>query len=225
MDTLQAPACQGDGELAPSSSQDIPSCQGCRLRKLRCSRVPCVYELKKNKPGLKLGAVEALNRRMEALEHAVLELSRNQCNGSHAAEAARSPSAPLPQHRVRTTVTASAQHAQPPALASPRRDLDHAVVSDEAEPGIDRTRKRRKLDSCGNIAIDVFCPLEQLNNGVSSLPQPRVMESIITTYFSLIQPWIPILHETRFRAQLHDTKRQHALINILHAMVVATGEK
>lgn len=74
---------------------DVPSCLGCRRRKLRCSREqpiclhckrlgmcinssllvhlsfgltrlesPCVYDAKKNKPGIKLGAVGSLSRRV-----------------------------------------------------------------------------------------------------------------------------------------------------------------
>lgn len=201
--------------------------------------IPCVYELRKNKPGLKLGAVESLNRRVgalchvlemsqyavltlcqEALEHTVLELSRNQCNGTHTAPTATPPSNTALQHHARTTPPR--QTEQPVASASTSRDSEYAITSDQAEAAVSRARKRRRLDSCGNIAIDVFCPLEKLNSGMSSLPSPRVMEKVITTYFSLIQPWIPILHETRFRAQLHDGKRQRVLVTILHAMVVAT---
>lgn len=58
------------------ADQDRPSCQGCRRRKLKCSREsptcsqcqrlssPCVYDNKRSKPGLKTGAVEGLSRRI-----------------------------------------------------------------------------------------------------------------------------------------------------------------
>lgn len=59
-----------------STDPERPSCQGCRRRKLKCSRElptcsqchrlgsPCVYDAKRNKPGLKTGAVESLSRRI-----------------------------------------------------------------------------------------------------------------------------------------------------------------
>ncbi|KAK2775878.1 fungal specific transcription factor [Colletotrichum kahawae] len=62
---------------------DLPSCEGCRRRKLKCTRqrplcsncerlkIDCIYENRRNKPGLKGGAVESLNRRLEAVENAV----------------------------------------------------------------------------------------------------------------------------------------------------------
>ena len=68
-------------DAAPDS--DTPSCQGCRRRKLKCSREqpicshckrlesPCVYDLKKNKPGIKAGAVGSLSRRVGGFEHGV----------------------------------------------------------------------------------------------------------------------------------------------------------
>ncbi|KAF4483699.1 Asperfuranone cluster transcription factor afoA [Colletotrichum fructicola Nara gc5] len=55
---------------------DLPSCEGCRRRKLKCTRqrplcsncerleIDCIYENRRNKPGLKGGAVESLNRRL-----------------------------------------------------------------------------------------------------------------------------------------------------------------
>lgn len=47
------------------------------------------------------------------------------------------------------------------------------------------------------------------------------MDAIITVYFRIIQPWIPILHETKFRTNLNDPERISSLVVILHAMVVA----
>lgn len=80
----------GNGSTAADT--EVPSCQGCRRRKLRCSRdkptcnhcqrlgelrtsnhgiciltmpdAPCVYDTKKSKPGVKTGVIEGLNRRV-----------------------------------------------------------------------------------------------------------------------------------------------------------------
>ena len=65
----------------PTTDTDTPSCQGCRRRKLKCSREqpvcshckrlesPCVYDLKKNKPGVKAGAVGSLSRRVGVFQN------------------------------------------------------------------------------------------------------------------------------------------------------------
>jgi hypothetical protein len=84
-------------DAVPGAEGDLPSCEGCRRRKLKCSRqlplcsncekygtqlhqtpihagspvanidcvdTTCVYEQRRNKPGLKTGAVDALSRRL-----------------------------------------------------------------------------------------------------------------------------------------------------------------
>ncbi|KAF5521193.1 Sorbicillinoid biosynthetic cluster transcription factor sor4 [Colletotrichum aenigma] len=73
-------AADSDGAIP---AVDLPSCEGCRRRKLKCTRqrplcsncerleIDCIYENRRNKPGLKGGAVESLNRRLEAVENAV----------------------------------------------------------------------------------------------------------------------------------------------------------
>ncbi|KAF6803389.1 fungal specific transcription factor [Colletotrichum musicola] len=67
-------------EMENAPEVDLPSCDGCRKRKLKCSKeatacancvrlnVRCTYEYQRKKPGLKTGAVEGLTRRVEALE-------------------------------------------------------------------------------------------------------------------------------------------------------------
>ena len=84
------------------------------------------------------------------------------------------------------------------------------------------SRKRRRLDSCGNAYEELDISNEELEDMSAHLPSPAILETIVTVYFSIIQPWIPILHETRFRKQLNDPEQRSHLVVILHAMVVAT---
>lgn len=95
-------------------------------------------------------------------------------------------------------------------------DRDHLL-----EPALSQPRKRRRLDSCGNPNIDLHLPLEDLVDASSNLPPPGLLEDIVNVYFTKIQPWIPVLHETRFRARLHDAEQLPTLVVIIHAMVVA----
>lgn len=82
-------------------------------------------------------------------------------------------------------------------------------------------RKRRRIDSCGNPKIELALPLEDLLDTTTSLPPPELLENIVTAYFINIQPWIPILHETRFRARVHDPEQRTRLIIVIHAIIVA----
>lgn len=84
-----------------------------------------------------------------------------------------------------------------------------------------RPRKRRRLDSCGNPQLEIQLPLEDLTDAASNLPPPDLLEDVVGSYFTYIQPWIPILHETYFRARIHDTEQRPNLTVVLHAIVVA----
>lgn len=86
-----------------------------------------------------------------------------------------------------------------------------------------RSRKRRRVDSCGNPNIELASQLGHLANDSTKLPPPEILEEILDAYFNVIQPWIPIVHETRFRRRLDDDEQRPELIVILHAMVVAAA--
>lgn len=92
----------------------------------------------------------------------------------------------------------------------------------EAGARQDRPRKRRRVDSCGNPNVDLSFPLkEDLVNITTSLPRADILEETINIYFEVIQPWIPILHETQFRKRIYEPEELPSLVIILHAMVVA----
>lgn len=55
----------------------------------------------------------------------------------------------------------------------------------------------------------------------SSLPPPEVLKTLIDIYFDMVQPWIPIFHEKRFRQRLKSSFERRRLEVILHAMTVA----
>ncbi|KAK0368872.1 hypothetical protein CLIM01_13767 [Colletotrichum limetticola] len=254
---LTAPAPASGSQPPDGSDGDIPSCQGCRRRKLRCSRdqpicshckrldSPCVYDLKKNKPGVKPGAVESLNRRVEVLENALLQKSSDgsypTSNGNGNIE---SHSAPAESQNVVGILSLLARElhklnskTKPGSQAgTPEGAAEHAVFSPTTSSSSRRNtidgveivshphnqpRKRRRVDSCGNPNIDLAFPLEDLENITTSLPPPELLEDIINIHFNIIQPWIPILHETQFRRRVHDPEQLPRLVVVLHAMVVA----
>jgi hypothetical protein len=131
-------------------------------------------------------------------------------------------------HAEAVSPLASYHHptAQPASLSPAsngtwrRNAMDPYVISETVRG--DHPRKRRRVDSCGNPNIEVAVPLEDLDSPAASLPPPEVMEEVISVYFQVIQPWIPILHETQFRRRIHDPTDLPLLVVVLHAMVVAT---
>lgn len=106
--------------------------------------------------------------------------------------------------------TAQTQHATPGsvALSSPN-DLQHQPL------------KRRRVDSCGNPNIELASQLNELGSTSSQLPPAELLEEVINAYFILVQPWIPILHETRFRGRFYSHEQLPCLTVLLHAIVVA----
>ncbi|KAJ4259718.1 hypothetical protein NW762_007649 [Fusarium torreyae] len=227
-------------KAGPSSAvvdAEVPSCQGCRRRKLRCSRdkpicnhcqrldSPCVYDAKKNKPGIKPGVIEGLNRRVEALESTVYD-NAQQTGPGPSTESSQiigafssliqelrglvsNPGSSLPLQAIHAS-PAQAQNATPGSvcLSSPN-DV-------QTQP-----RKRRRVDSCGNPNIELATQLGELGSNSSQLPPPELLEEVINAYFILVQPWIPILHETRFRSRFYNHEQLPCLTVLLHAIVVA----
>ncbi|KAJ5652709.1 fungal-specific transcription factor domain-containing protein [Penicillium longicatenatum] len=238
-------------EVSTIIDPDRPSCQGCRRRKLKCSREspmcsqchrmgsPCVYDAKRNKPGIKTGAVESLSRRIDILEDALQEVQARDRPVNNSTQAQGPESSRLDgvvsllstvcmelckfnSQNDRTSDgivserMARSNHTPRASTASVRSPNDDPYDTYSTQP-----RKRRRVDSCGNPNIDLQMPLEDLLDASSCLPAPDLLENTVNAYFNKIQPWIPILHETRFRSRMLDPDQRPLLVVIIHAMVVA----
>ncbi|KAL3408695.1 hypothetical protein V8F44DRAFT_657234 [Aspergillus fumigatus] len=199
-------------QAAGSVQEDRPACRACRKRKLRCSReVPlcahcrrigttCEYDGEREKPGLKAGAVEALRRRVEALEDAVFRQERPQENrpGSDTSAVAAA---------LREGMEMLLGHLQQPH--SRKRQCEDSVSDAPRSP----CNKRRRV-------TDTLVEPDEFSDLSSSLPPPAVLEAVVDAYFALVQPWIPIFHEKRFRRRLRSPDKARLEV-VLHAMVVA----
>ncbi|EFQ31875.1 uncharacterized protein GLRG_07019 [Colletotrichum graminicola M1.001] len=204
---------------------------------------PCVYDLKKNKPGIKPGAVDSLSRRVEVLENALLQKSHGESGlPSHTGGTESGHALAEYQNVVgilsllaRELQKLTSRHTGGSQSDTPEVAADHAILSPSTSSssrrhtvdGIEvvshphnQPRKRRRVDSCGNPNIELAFPLEDLENITTSLPPPDLLEDIINIYFSTVHPWIPILHETVFRRRVHDPEQLPVLVVVLHAMVV-----
>ena len=109
----------------------------------------------------------------------------------------------------------------PAASQSSSRQTPYRQDWASQQRSCDPPRKRRRVDSCGNPNVDLVLPLEEsLECTSTNLPSPELMEQIIDKYFDVIQPWIPILHETQFRRRIQEQQELPHLTVVLHAMVV-----
>ncbi|CAJ0548205.1 Ff.00g049590.m01.CDS01 [Fusarium sp. VM40] len=177
-----------------------------------------------NKPGIKTGVIEGLNRRVEALESTVYNNVQPQDPGSSSESSqiisafsgliqelrglVSSTARTLPQQVAQSTPS-QAQHTPGAVSLSSPNDVQQ------------QPRKRRRVDSCGNPNIELASQLGELGSTSSQLPPPELLEEAINAYFIVVQPWIPILHETRFRSRFYNHEQLPCLTVLLHAIVVA----
>lgn len=87
--------------------------------------------------------------------------------------------------------------------------------SDDAAEHSQRT-KRRRLN-------DYDEPLSPMSSGGPALPDEGLLQSVLQAYFSHVHPWIPILHEARFRRRLAEPAMRRPLKVLLHAMVLSAS--
>ncbi|CAK7207665.1 hypothetical protein SEUCBS139899_010476 [Sporothrix eucalyptigena] len=192
-------------ETQPETDKQT-SCLGCRKRKLKCSRdvpscthcqrldVACVYDAKKAKPGLRPGAIEALNQRIEALENALARQGSSTVSSTPAPEVDSNVVgilAVLAQELQKlntaaakgvpqTTVTTAPPTNGTNGVAhnidspSPATTASPVTVNGHRQDHRDHRRKRRRMvDSCGNPDIDLAQPLEDMASAVAATPQDQ----------------------------------------------------
>ncbi|KAM0420316.1 hypothetical protein ACHAPT_011858 [Fusarium lateritium] len=199
-----------DSAYDPSSEAELPSCGGCRKRKLKCSRqkpacsncerlqTTCVYEGRRAKPGLKSGAVEGLNQRLEKVERALFGQTNEDRDITLAdVEPARRANVSSPLEAVLSTLAGELQKLNQNMTPQPRERQE-----DTAYP-----RKRKRFEDQD--------PLEHREYDVIH----EVLDDLIDAYFSHVQPWIPMINMRDFRTRAQDSGDQVKVV--LQAMAVA----
>ncbi|CAH0054239.1 unnamed protein product [Clonostachys solani] len=215
-----------------------PSCQECRRRKQKCSRddpscsyclrqedIPCVYDAKKNKPGLKVGAVEALSKRVEILEQSFHdreqqekalkntghgELSENTAQLIGAVTALVSEIQGITTRRSQPNVSAA-----PINSITPQDSGTHDTIEQIHAP------KRRRLSTY------------QCVSPASSRSQPRadladdqithdLVDEAVHLYFAKVFYWIPLIHRSRFKDQIKLPEGRRRLSVVIDAILIAT---
>ena len=95
-------------------------------------------------------------------------------------------------------------------------ELDFTHLSEVSSP------KKRKRDGTTHESMDGSWPNLDDVEFVPPLPSEAILEAIVETYFSKIQPWIPFLHVPTFRIRLRDQRERAKIKVLLHALVSAT---
>ncbi|KAM5366062.1 hypothetical protein ACJZ2D_010667 [Fusarium nematophilum] len=221
-------------EAENAADLDIPSCHGCRRRKLKCSREQpscahcqrtnelCVYDAKKNKPGLKTGAVEGLSRRLEALEQAFHDRTVQESVNQFDSSAVTSNIAHL-TGAVTTLATeiqrlTSSRSSLPDQPAADAAETQHLGGSGDAE--WNRPPKRRRVEALQEPSPVVERPRSR-DTPSQHLPLSLVEETV-HLYFARVFYWIPMIHHPRFREEVKQASGRSRLGAILDAMLVAT---
>ncbi|KAE8382655.1 fungal-specific transcription factor domain-containing protein [Aspergillus bertholletiae] len=223
---MESPDVRGSA-VPLNSDTETPACQSCRSRKLRCSRdlpsctrcqrlgVDCYYDYTKNKPGVKVGIIQTLTQRVESLEAQLEALSaQHQAVSGIPSPVSTVQDVNALRNLVASMVKELQEHDNAPDTApegrrnsSPDREA-HAATLPASRP--ETSRKRPCPDPTS--PVDSPCRV--------NLPPEKLINGILDAYFSVVHPFIPILHEPLFRSRLRDPTERPKLIPLLHAMTV-----
>ncbi|KAF7670608.1 zn2 cys6 dna-binding protein [Alternaria burnsii] len=195
-----------------------PACQPCRKKKAKCSRqtpcsqcvkngLICIYDKEKGKPGIKAGAIDRINRRLDALENMFLGqgvLWQQVWGQLHAT--GNSVSSPMAESLFEHTE----QLKQRLDTVGRKRCIDE----DETMSLTDSNKRRQTAQSIDHVKRTTLdrCILSQ------ELLPPDLIGYLVELYFSNIHPWIPVLHVRQFRRLLHLPDERHKIHIILLAI-------
>lgn len=84
-----------------------------------------------------------------------------------------------------------------------------------------QTRKRKRTDTLGQSSATPMSNQKLRRDSTIDLPSPDLLEKIICAYFKHVQPWTPILHETKLRARLSASDYTPRVAILIHAVIVA----
>ncbi|KAH7413979.1 fungal-specific transcription factor domain-containing protein [Phaeosphaeria sp. MPI-PUGE-AT-0046c] len=210
----------------------IPSCDSCRKRKLKCTReqpccvncekfgVACVYEYDRKKPGFKVGAVEGLSRRLEAIE-------RKLDIGQGSELASMRPSSHSPANASQPEVHHESLAPMVDALSSLTKELQNMssqiATSHGLHHGLDKhlQRKRQRFEVDDTQPMRITSPTYEPSNTSTDDLTIRLWDEIFDAYFKYVHPWISILHQPSIRKGFQQVPRRRPFPRLVCAMMVA----
>ncbi|KAL6234652.1 hypothetical protein BDW75DRAFT_240870 [Aspergillus navahoensis] len=212
------------------AEDDVPACQSCRKKKARCDRaqpcsqcvrfrVTCVYDDRRMKPGLRAGAVDQLYRRIETLENMFLGqemLWQQVWQALH-------PNTSLPEQIKNATGETDLEQRREqlktrllePVPNTERANGQHA--HNESMEDVEATTpaaKRRRLNENASST-----PSIDVEDDLTAILPPEVMDELVDFYYVNIHPWIPVLHVAKFRERMRSPEYRPRVACILHAII------
>jgi hypothetical protein len=109
-------------------------------------------------------------------------------------------------------------HSVDPSDGNPFLNEESHVDSD---PHISSSRKRKR-QAPDYEGLSESRDISEYADTLSALPAQSLLDTIVDTYFTKIHPWVPLLHEGRFRARLEDRHERLRYGVVLHALVAIT---
>lgn len=207
--------------------------------------ITCTYEQTREKPGLKTGAVENLRRRIgtsglgaEPLAHTIWVFIGTLANGKRLdaledavfnksrAEEEVPPASGLRQSSadalgIRDVLTMLVAELRSPMRSMKRPLWNDAGSSTGAAPESPMSASASPSNKRVRRTETSLIQPEDIEDIDPSLPSLPVLEAVVDKYFTIVQPWIPMLHEGRFRQRMKNPSERAQLAIILHAMVIA----
>ncbi|KAK7212247.1 hypothetical protein V2G26_019425 [Clonostachys chloroleuca] len=220
-----------------TESRDLPSCAGCRARKLKCSReipsctncqrldLSCIYDSLKNKPGLKRGTLEKLTKRIDSLERQIIDrdnLVSNETPDQTTVNAA------AVEHSDNDTSALTALTLETKILSSTISELSRTISvlteasvakrSSSVEPET-RSVKRQKVAESSAVVPTGSSTLAL----TATLDSQEDVESLLEAYFSNFHPWIPMIHRSTFQSKVIDNHDELDNDIVLHAIMIGAS--
>ncbi|PSN61386.1 hypothetical protein BS50DRAFT_504467 [Corynespora cassiicola Philippines] len=203
-----------------SGREEGPACQACRKKKAKCSRqqpcshciknnITCVYDERKGKPGMKAGAIDRLNRRVDSLENMFLG------QGMLWQQVWRCLDA-INDHSSRHSPSSSNLSECTNQLKETLDSLGRKRNGDElSTPSACDGNKRRRVETPPHF---ISAPGPGLKPTEEELLAQDLTDSLVEIYFTRIHPWIPILHVRQFRRQMAIPDERKKVATILRAI-------
>ncbi|EGU88111.1 hypothetical protein FOXB_01373 [Fusarium oxysporum f. sp. conglutinans Fo5176] len=221
-----------------SPEAELPSCSGCRKRKLKCSRqrpacsncerlgAPCVYENRRTKPGLKGGAVESLNQRLEKVEKALfgsaLEEGTRDSEGTncHPSADRTSSSSSAPLEAILSTLAGELQKLNKNIEPTRKRQYEY-----DPYRKVNALFKRQRRDIAQEQHQSSNGDITHQRTRQASVCRTDIvqdhLDKLLEAHFDNIQPWIPMVIMRGFHERIQrDTEQQMTIV--LEAMMIAS---
>ncbi|KAH8178665.1 fungal specific transcription factor domain-containing protein [Sarocladium implicatum] len=165
----------------------------------------CVYEGARGKPGVKAGAIENIHRRLNQLESRISRQERNATLEPQRVTSQDDDDQAPPQGNALSLLASELLK-----LANQSKDDSGAL---QQEPQRATKRRRVEINSTESVPLS--------HNERPPLPSPELLESVIRTYFTHIQPWIPMLHIEVFPRKLKTAEGIRKQQLVIHAISIA----